>query len=194
MEYSEAEGVLAFLQKAENLKNTLRSSYTSNGRRESAAEHSWRLCLLITACSTFFQDLNMEKLLKLAVIHDLAEAICGDTPAIHQSDPAAKSAEERAALQRIVQPLPEHIGHEITALWEEYDSGATEEARLVKALDKLETLIQHNQGTNPPDFNYAFNLHYGKVCTDEIPALSCLRHLVDAETKRHVARMLSGNS
>ena len=58
---------------------------------------------------------------------------------------------------------------------------ATPEARAVKALDKLETIIQHNQGANPPDFDYAFNLHYGRSHTDAAsePVLAEIRALVD---------------
>ena len=71
MNSEEVSGVLAFIKKAEGLKNTLRHSFTSNSRQESAAEHSWRLCLFIMACAPWFRNLDCEKLLRLAVIHDL---------------------------------------------------------------------------------------------------------------------------
>ena len=81
------QGILACIKSAENLKNTLRASFTSNGRPESAAEHSWRLCLLVMACAPLYPALRVEKLLKLAVLHDLGEAVCGDVPATRQSPP-----------------------------------------------------------------------------------------------------------
>ena len=179
-------GVLTFLRQAENLKNTLRHSHTSTGRQESAAEHSWRLCLLILACSGLFAGLCLEKLLKLAVVHDLGEAISGDIPATSLPQAEAKSARERRDMRLLCAPLPENLRKEFLALWEEYEAASTAEAKMVKGLDKLETLIQHNQGLNPPDFDYAFNLSYGRSHTDAHPLLQALRKSIDEETAGRV--------
>lgn len=179
-------GVLAFLRSAENLKNTLRQSHTSTGRQESAAEHSWRLCLLILACSNLFAGLCLEKLLKLAVVHDLGEAISGDIPAVSLPQAEAKSARERRDMRVLCAPLPENLRKEFLALWEEYEAASTAEAQMVKGLDKLETLAQHNQGLNPPDFDYAFNLAYGRSHTDAHPLLQALRKSIDADTASHI--------
>ena len=73
---------------------------------------------------------------------------------------------------------PQRAG--ILALWQEYEDAATPEAQAVKALDKLETLLQHTQGQNPPDFDYAFNLQYGKRYTDAAPLFAELRALIAA--------------
>jgi putative hydrolase of HD superfamily len=183
---NDLEGTLTFIRRAENLKNTLRYAFTSQGRQESAAEHSWRLGLLLMLCFHRFPHLHQEKLLKLAVVHDLAEAVCGDTPAPLQDSHEMKTTRERASLKNMVQGLPVGPQREILALWEEYESSATEEARCVKAFDKLETLIQHNQGRNPPDFDYSFNLTYAKAATDANETAVLLRSLVDAETRRHI--------
>ncbi len=180
-------GIPTFIRLAENLKNTLRQSYSSTGRQESAAEHSWRLCLLILACSGLFEGLSLEKLLKLAILHDLGEAIAGDTPAISRPRQDAKAARERRGLLDVCAPLPKNLREEFLALWDEYESAATAEARIVKGLDKLETLLQHNQGLNPPDFDYAFNLSYGREHTDVHPILRALRELVDRDTAARVA-------
>ncbi len=184
MDRDDLEGVLAFIKRAENLKNTFRFSFTSTGKRESSAEHSWRLCLLVLLFSDALPDLDLEKCFKLAVVHDLAEAVCGDIPAIYQEDNGKKSAMELAALTDMTRPLPGTLGQAILALWQEYDQAATEEARYVKALDKIETLVQHNQGRNPPDFNYAFNLAYGVEATNKIAVLKKLRTMIDEETAR----------
>ena len=186
MDGSALEGVLAFMKGAENLKNTLRYAFTSAGRRESAAEHSWRLSLLVMVCAGDFPELHVEKMLKLAVIHDLAEAICGDIPAIYQNNHEKKASLEREALRELCRPLPERTRREILELWEEYEAASTGEAQCVKALDKLETLIQHNQGRNPPGFDYAFNLTYGADRTNGNPALAALRKMIDQETEHHI--------
>ena len=74
------------------------------------------------------------------------------------------------------------------SLWDEYEEAVSPEAAAVKALDKLETLIQHNQGTNPPDFvDYVFNLSYGKKYTDALPLFAEIRRLVDKDTQRRAA-------
>lgn len=175
-------GLVTFIKKAENLKNTLRSAHTSNGRRESTAEHSWRLCLLVMVLAGHFEGVDAGKLLKLSVVHDLGEAICGDIPANHQSPDDNKSEKERAAMLELSHSLPEEIRAELLALWDEYDQAATPEAKIIKALDKLETIIQHNQGENLPGFDYRFNLAYGQEHMDAHPLLRQLRDMLDKET------------
>ena len=186
MDIAALEGILSFIKSAENLKNTLRFSFTSAGRHESTAEHSWRLCLLVMICSRYCVEAQPEKLLKLALIHDLAEAVCGDVPAIQKEEHGTKYSREKAAMSTITRSLPEEFRAELLALWEEYEEASTEEAKIVKALDKIETLLQHSQGKNPSDFNYAFNMTYGKECTDAVPFISELRKLIDIETERRI--------
>ncbi len=178
----ELNGRLAFIQEAEKLKNTLRSGHTSTGRPESTAEHSWRLCLLVMTLQDLLGPLDFERVLKLCVIHDLGEALHGDVPAIQQQASAPKAEQERQDFVQLLTPLPVTLQDEFLALWEEYEEAQTREARMVKALDKIETIIQHNQGKNPDDFDYAFNLHYGLKWADAHPVITQIRALVDAET------------
>ena len=176
---------LRFIQSAERMKNVLRSAHTSQGRRESTPEHTWRLCLLAMVLRDRLPDMDFERVLKMCVVHDLGEAIHGDVPAVDQAAPGAKAADERQDLLTLMQPLPEHVQAEFLALWDEYEAAATPEAQAVKALDKLETIIQHNQGANPPDFDYAFNLAYGQKHTATHPLFAQLRALVDVHTRAH---------
>ena len=74
------------------------------------------------------------------------------------------------------------------ALWDDYEHAQSAEARAVKALDKLETLLQHNQGKNPPGFNYEFNLAYGKKYTDADPLFEQLRQLIDEDTREKITK------
>ena len=184
MDKSELSGCIAFLQEAERLKNVLRTAHTSEGRRESTAEHSWRLALFAMLLEDELPGLDFTRILKMCVIHDLGEAIHGDIPAIHQTPGMPdKAAREREDLQTLAAPLPERLGAQLLSLWDEYDNAASPEARIVKGLDKLETMIQHNQGLNPAGFDYAFNLGYGTQHTGWHPLLAELRGLVDDVTR-----------
>lgn len=178
-------GRLRFIQEAERLKSVLRSGFTTTGRQESTAEHTWRLCLLAMSLQDLLGPLDFERLLKLCVVHDLGEALNGDIPATAAIAVPDKSARERRDLLLLAESLPEARQAELLALWEEYEHATTREARVVKVLDKIETIIQHNQGLNPPSFDHAFNLQYGRAFVDEHPILTELRALVDVETARN---------
>jgi tetratricopeptide (TPR) repeat protein len=128
---------------------------------------------------------DLAKLLKLLVIHDLGEAVRGDVPAPLQV--GDKAAEERADFASLTAALPEAVAARLLALWDEYDRAETVEARIAKGLDKLETCLQHVEGANPEGFDYAWNLGYGREWDGAHPTLDALRALVDAETARRAA-------
>lgn len=174
---------LNFIRSAEPLKDTLRSAYTASGKIESVAEHSWRLTLLALTFADCCPGADTLKLLKLCIIHDLGEVISGDVPAPQQT--TDKSIAERADFQSLLVDLPEPLKKEFGALWDEYDNAQSTEARLAKALDKIETIMQHNQGKNPPDFDYLFNLGYGKKYTDATELTRKVREILDTETQQH---------
>jgi putative hydrolase of HD superfamily len=184
LENIEVLKILQFVREAERLKNVYRTSWTSSGQRESTASHTWRVCLIAVVLEHYLPEMNIGKLLKMCVIHDLGEAIGGDIPAIYQASRAPKADQERKDLLTLLDPLPDAITQEIVALWDEYEGATTPEARIAKALDKIETLLQHNQGANPPDFDYAFNIDYGRKFTDAVPIAVQLRAIIDLETKQ----------
>ncbi|MXQ10391.1 HD domain-containing protein [Microvirga makkahensis] len=176
-------GALEFLREAERLKSTLRSGFTSTGRPESTAEHTWRLCLMALVFADEFGDIDVLRLIKLCIVHDLGEALSGDVPAIMQTEGNSKSARERADLAVLTRSLHSEKRAEILSLWEEYEAAQTPEAILAKGLDKLETILQHIQGRNPADFDYAFNLGYGQKHTSAHPLLARIRTILDEETR-----------
>ncbi len=180
--------ILTFLQTAESLKSTLRSAHTSSGRPESVAEHTWRLCLLVMVLAPEFPEVDAHRLMKICLIHDLGEALQGDIPAPLQDPNFDKSQSEQEDLLELLSPLPELQRGEILELWEEYEQAATPEAKLAKAFDKLETLLQHTQGQNPPDFDYAFNLDYGRKYTELNVQTRQLRAWIDEETRKRNAK------
>ena len=181
------EAILCFPEAAEKLKDTLRTAHTSSGRQESVAEHTWRLCLKVMLFENELPDVDLKRLLKLCIIHDIAEVVSGDIPAIHQSQSMNKSEQERADVEQLASMLPGDLREEILGLWVEYDLGKTPEAVLAKGFDKLETILQHTEGANPPDFDYAFNLQYGRERTDQHPLLQQIRTILDEKTKGRMA-------
>ena len=189
MDASELTGILDFLRAAERLKSTTRTGYTSAGTQESVAEHTWRLCLMAVVLAPAFPDVDFAKLVKICIIHDLGEAIHGDVSAPEQARRAAlglatgKSELERRDLLELLAPLPVALRAEIASLWDEYEAAESPEAKLAKGLDKLETIMQHNQGLNPPDFDYRFNLGYGRKHTADIPLIAQVREILDRETE-----------
>lgn len=185
MDRAEAAALRAMLRGAGRLKDTLRSGFTQAGRPESVAEHSWRLCLMTLLVAPRL-GVDAGRALALAVAHDMGEALSGDVPAPLQGADPCRSARERADLAALVAPAPADMAAQVQVLWEEYEAAATPEAQLVKALDKLETIMTHAEGANPVDFDYAFNLGYGRQATDRAPALAALRVLLDAETAARV--------
>lgn len=124
------------------------------------------------------------RLIKMCIIHDLGEAINGDIAAVDQIEGVDKSKEERKDLEQLLAPLSEKTKEEILDLWDEYENVSSTEASLAKAFDKLETLLQHTQGKNPSNFDYDYNLKYGKQYTDFDKLTSLIRTKIDIETQK----------
>jgi putative hydrolase of HD superfamily len=123
-------------------------------------------------------------LLKLCIVHDLGEIYEGDVPAIHQLPDDGRRERERADMAKLSALLPDPLASEFMGLWEEYDAGVTREAMLAKGFDKLETMLTHNQGKNPSDFDYRWNLGYARDRTNAVALVKAIRTAIDAETER----------
>lgn len=178
--------VIRFIKEIENLKSVTRTAWTKTGRRESTAEHSWRLAMLLMVLREDFKDLDIDKAIKMSLVHDLGELYDGDISAKLQNDNDNKSYMEEKAMRRMLTILPENLAENIYDLWKEYNECSTKEAKLVKAMDKLETIVQHNQGNNPEDFDYEFNLQYGKQYFMDNEILEYMRYIIDEDTKESV--------
>lgn len=137
------EKLIEVLSVAERLKDAVRHSYTSGGRRESVAEHSWRITLMAYFVSDEFPEADLLKIMKMCLIHDLGEAFTGDIPAFEKTDKDSKK--EADVLGEWVKILPEPFDKDMAELYQEMEAQQTLEARIYKALDKLEALIQHNE-------------------------------------------------
>jgi len=143
---------MEFVRIALALKDRPRRGWQRIGidRPESVADHTWGVALLALAAAEERPHLDRARLLELALTHDLAEAITGDLVPGEYADKGAKTALERRALEDMVDTLPLPLRGRLLARFEELASDATEEARLIHQLDKLEMAIQaeryHSQG------------------------------------------------
>ena len=137
------EKVIEFLKITEKLKCNTRHSWTSTGRRESVAEHSFQLMVLAWSVKDEFPDIDMEKVMKMCLFHDFGEAITGDIPSFEKTTKDEKIEEE--AVFKALEILPEEQRKELIKLFEEMNDLNTKEAKLYKALDKMEAVIQHNE-------------------------------------------------
>jgi len=138
----EPRKLLEALNTAERLKDTTRHCYTRNGRHESVAEHSWMMTLMAFFLKDEFPDTDIEKVIKMCIIHDLGEAFTGDVPTFSKTQ--ADKNEESNLLYTWVNTLPDNYRLEMTKLYDEMNKQETTEAKLYKAIDSLEALIQHN--------------------------------------------------
>lgn len=186
MQPKDGEAILKFLHEAEKLKTLLRHSWLSNGRRESVAEHTWRMTLMALLLQPYLKKVDLLKSLKLTLVHDLGEIHASDFPAF-KKQPANKAELERRGLLKLTKPLPPLRQKEILELWEEYEAAKTPEARFAKALDKTEVLLQHNEADIKfmTKKEFAFNLYHGKDFTDGDKILSLFRELINKETIMH---------
>lgn len=146
----------------EKLKCNTRHSWTSNGRRESVAEHSWRLAVMAMLCADEYPELDINRVIKMCLIHDFGEAITGDIPAFIKND--ENESDEEKAIGDLISLLPGDINKELSDLFAEMKSMVSDEAKLYKALDNIEALISHNEAdisTWLPS-EYELNLTYGQ--------------------------------
>lgn len=159
------EQILASLRLSEALKRELRHSWLSDGRRESVAEHTWNMALLAMLCHPHLEHpVNLEKTLKMVLVHDLVEAEAGDIPFFEESERQnSKQASEVAAMKKISAVLPSPANSEISSLWHEFEAFESLEAKFVKALDNLEVQIQHNWADLSTWEPIEFDLVYTKM-------------------------------
>ena len=178
---------LSILSVAEQLKCNTRHSWTSSGRHESVAEHSWRITLMAMLCADEFPDLDMNRVIRMCLIHDLGEAFTGDIPAFDKTDSDENVEEQK--LFAWVDTLPEPTRREFRSLYAEMAALETKEARLYKALDKLEALIQHDEADISTwlPLEYDLQLTYGADLMDLTPWLRSLRDEVDRVTLEKIA-------
>ncbi|HIX34577.1 phosphohydrolase [Gemmiger sp. An120] len=178
--------LLAFLRRIETLKTNPRHAYTAGGVRETVAAHSWRTALLAMLLASEFPELDMNKVIRMCLIHDLGEAVTGDIPAFEKTD--EHRSQERLALAQLVDTAPAADAAQMHALFAEMDALGTPEARLYKALDRIEAVIQHNESDIATwiPLEYQLQQTYGWENLEEFPAMLALRRQVLADTQEKI--------
>ena len=181
--------VLKILHVAERLKCNTRHCDTSTGRRESVAEHSWRLCLfaMLLEQEPEFRSLDTGRVLRMCLIHDLGEAFTGDIPAFSKS--AQDEGREQALYEDWITQFPPANRAQFQALLAEMTALATPEAKLYKALDKLEAVIQHNEASLDSWLPLEYDLQrtYGQEAVQFSPYLRALKAEIDRWTEEKIA-------
>jgi putative hydrolase of HD superfamily len=176
--------LIEFLRLVEPLKCNTRHNWTTSGRQESVAEHTWRLAVLAMLMEPEFNDLDMNKVLRMCLIHDWGEAVTGDIPAFVKTGKDEEVEEE--AINFLLSKLPKSASDRFAPLFEEMSLCQSKEAKLVKSLDKIETVIQHNEaGTSTwLPLEYDLNLTYGNEICDSFPETKELRDQVREDSKK----------
>ena len=179
---------LEILHAAERLKDTPRHCTTTKGRRESVAEHSWRISLMAMLLRHEFPELDIDKVVDMCLIHDLGECFTGDIPAFIKTDSDREI--EDSLLRQWVNSLPPEISKDLSALYDEMDAQKTQEAKLYKALDKLEAIIQHNESPigTWAEHEYELNKTYGFDAVAFSEWLTDLRKEILADTLEKIER------
>ena len=151
-----------FLTMIEKLKCNTRHSWTSTGRHESVAEHSWRLATMAMLCADEYPDLDISKVIVMCLIHDWGEAITGDIPSFYKTE--SHEINERQAIEQLLDQLPVDFKAKFAALFEEMSELQTSEAKLFKALDNMEAVLSHNEAPLSTWIarEYEENLIYGE--------------------------------
>ena len=184
----DARTLIDTLTVAGRLKDTTRHCYTPGGRKESVAEHSWRITLMAYWISDEFPEANLEKLLKMCLIHDLGEAFTGDIPSFEKTE--VNEEREAELLFKWTKSLPEPFATEMMELYREMEERKTLEARIYKALDNMEALISHNESDIQTwlPLEYDLQMTYGndKVAFSEY--LTELRDMIREDSREKIAR------
>ena len=138
------EEFLKFFKKTERLKHTLRHAWTGDkNRQESTAEHTWHMSIMAMIFAPHLKNkVDLMKVLKMITIHDVGEALVGDTPAFSKNH-GKKHKEEKEAVLKIAGLLPNISKKEIINLYNEYKAKKSKEALFVKMLDIIDVIFQH---------------------------------------------------
>ena len=185
----EARELLKAMAVAVRLKDTTRHCYTEKGRHESVAEHCWMAALMAFFLQDEFPEADMDKVIRMCLIHDLGEAFTGDIPTFEKTE--ENEGTEEQLLREWVAALPKVCRDEMTALYDEMERRESLESRIYKAIDNLEAVIQHNfsdLSTWIPR-EYELNKTYGDDKVAFSPYLTALREEVRQDTLRKIGEI-----
>ena len=178
--------VLNFLKVAEKLKCNTRHSYTSSGRAESVAEHTFRLCVFAWLVKDEFPGVDINRVTQMCLFHDFGEAVTGDIPVFEKN--SMDEVTEAQAVEQLLTLLPGRDAGELRELFAEMDARNTPEAKLFHALDKMEAVIQHNEADISTwiPLEYDLQLTHGRKEAEAFPYMKELRELVAEDSLKKI--------
>jgi putative hydrolase of HD superfamily len=135
---------IEFIIEVDKLKNIHRRSYiTDSKRNENDAEHSWHISLMAVILSEYsnFKELDLLKVIKMLLIHDIVEIDAGDVMIYDLKNQKTKLSKEIKAAERIFSKLPLDQKNEFHSLWIEFEERKTKESKFARVLDRLEPII-----------------------------------------------------
>lgn len=132
-----------FLGKVEKLKSAPRHCVTADGVQENVAGHSWRAALMAYLMKNELEEVDINKVIRMCLVHDIGEAVTGDIPTFEKNE--AHERTEKEAVDMLLAGLPLPLYRELTELFAEMEALESREAKVYKAIDKLEAVIQHNE-------------------------------------------------
>ena len=169
-------------------KDVTRHCYTPQGRHESVSEHTWRMTIMAYFLQDEFPEVDLLKLIKMCLIHDIGEVFTGDIPSFEKTN--KDEATEEELLDDWVKSLPAPYCDELSSLYKEMSALETTEARIYKALDNLEAVISHNESDLSTWIGkeYTLNLTYGDDKVAFSDYLTAFRALVREETEKKLGK------
>lgn len=182
------EALLETMRVINQLKDTTRHSWTKLGRHESVAEHTYSICMLAYLCQDEFSDVDMNKVIQMCLFHDIGEAFTGDIPAFEKE--AHHEDTEQACIDHWLTTLPESLRNSLQALFTEMNALETKEAKVYKALDKMDALIMHNEADISTwlPLEYELNLTYGEAQVAFSPYMKALKQACNEATREKIAQ------
>lgn len=176
------EKLIKLMAIMERMKDNTRHSWTSKGRHESVAEHSWRAALLAFFMKDEFPDVNIDKVIQMCLLHDIGEAVTGDIPAFSKTKHDEDN--EQHALECLFDSLPSPWPNELRSLFAEMEALETTESKLYKAIDRMEAIFQHNEAdiSSWIPLEYELNQTYGVEQCSFSPYTAALRQSLLEDT------------
>ena len=143
------EQQMNFIIEIDKLKEIVRQTYISSAeRKETDAEHAWHFAIMAVLLAEYANEpVDVMKVVKMALIHDLVEIDAGDTYLYDEEGAKTKADRENKAADRLFHMLPEDQGEEFDSIWREFEERKTPEARFAAALDRLQPVML-NDATN----------------------------------------------
>lgn len=182
----ESKLLLEYLHLAEQLKCNTRHSWTSSGRQESVAEHCHRMSMMAYFIKDQFPEADINKVVEMCVFHDIGEAITGDIPSFYKTE--QHEEQENQCRNKLFANMPQPLGSELSSLLKEFEEQSTLEAKMAKALDKLEAVIQHDEADLSTWLPLEFDLQYSyaEKATEFSKYLTEVKKAVDELTTQRI--------